>query len=124
MHAWCSTKSLSDSFWSRLIIGQSRWRYRRSHLCLSHDLSFIQVYDLAVIGLVLTLGRPGHLFGRKWIDILGFLVFIASAAFCGLAQTSGQLIAARVLQGIGGAIGIALSGAIMTYALSASRRHA
>jgi len=38
-------------------------------------LSFIQwvllVYDLAVIGLVLTLGRIGDLFGRKWIYILG-----------------------------------------------------
>ena len=56
------------------------------------DLSFIQwillVYDLAVIGLVLTLGRLGDLFGRKWIYILGFLIFVASSAFCGLAQTS------------------------------------
>lgn len=72
------------------------------------DLSFIQwvllVYDLAVIGLVLTLGRLGDLFGRKWVYILGFLLFILSSALCGLAQTSAQLIAFRVLQGIGGAI--------------------
>jgi EmrB/QacA subfamily drug resistance transporter len=72
------------------------------------DLSFIQwvllVYDLAVIGLVLTLGRLGDLFGRKWIYIFGFLIFSASSAFCGFAQSSAQLIAARVLQGIGGAI--------------------
>ncbi len=69
------------------------------------DLSFIQwillVYDLAVIGLVLTLGRLGDLFGRKWIYILGFLIFVAGSAFCGLAQTSAQLITARVFQGIG-----------------------
>jgi EmrB/QacA subfamily drug resistance transporter len=82
------------------------------------DLSFIQwillVYDLAVIGLVLTLGRLGDLFGRKWIYILGFLVFVASSAFCGLAQTSGQLIAARALQGIGGAIILANGRALVS----------
>lgn len=64
------------------------------------DLSFIQwvllVYDLAVIGLVLTLGRLGDLFGRKWIYILGFLLFVLSSTFCGFAQTSTQLIAFRV----------------------------
>jgi EmrB/QacA subfamily drug resistance transporter len=82
------------------------------------DLTFIQwvllVYDLAVIGLVLTLGRLGDLFGRKWIYICGFLIFVASSAFCGLAQTSGQLIAARVLQGIGGAVILANGRALVS----------
>ena len=82
------------------------------------DLSFIQwillVYDLAVIGLVLTLGRLGDLFGRKWIYILGFLIFVASSAFCGLAQTSAQLITARVFQGIGGAIILANGRALVS----------
>lgn len=82
------------------------------------DLSFIQwvllVYDLAIIGLVLTLGRLGDLFGRKWIYIFGFLVFIASSALCGVAQTPGQLIAFRVLQGIGGAMIMANGRALVT----------
>src|SRR4026208_2528125 len=56
------------------------------------DLSFLQwvllVYDLAVIGLVLTLGRLGDLFGRKWIYITGFLLFVSGSALCGLARTS------------------------------------
>jgi EmrB/QacA subfamily drug resistance transporter len=82
------------------------------------DLSFIQwvllVYDLAVIGLVLTLGRLGDLFGRKWIYIGGFLIFVVASACCGLAQTSGQLIAARVLQGIGGAVILANGRALVT----------
>src|SRR4026208_1183902 len=72
------------------------------------DLSFIQwvllVYDLAVIGLVLTLGRLGDLFGGSVIYILGFILFVLSSALCGFARTSAQLIAFRVLQGIGGAI--------------------
>ncbi|HKY08825.1 MAG TPA: MFS transporter [Candidatus Binatia bacterium] len=90
------------------------------------DLSFIQwvllVYDLAVIGLVLTLGRLGDLFGRKWIYILGFLIFVVSSAFCGLAQTSAQLIAARVLQGIGGAIILANGRALVSINSPPSER--
>jgi len=90
------------------------------------DLSFIQwvllVYDLAVIGLVLTLGRLGDLFGRKWIYISGFLLFAASSALCGLAQTSGQLIAFRVLQGMGGAIILANGRALVTINSPASER--
>ena len=82
------------------------------------DLSFIQwvllVYDLAVIGLVLTLGRLGDLFGRKWIYITGFLLFVSGSALCGLARTSAQLIAFRVLQGIGGAIILANGRALVS----------
>ena len=72
------------------------------------DLTFIQwvllVYDFAVIGLVLTLGRLGDLFGRKWIYTIGFVVFIAGSALCGMAQSPAQLIAFRIVQGIGGAM--------------------
>jgi EmrB/QacA subfamily drug resistance transporter len=82
------------------------------------DLSFIQwvllVYDLAVIGLVLTLGRLGDLFGRKWIYIVGFLVFVISSALCGIAQAPAQLIAFRVLQGVGGAMIMANGRALVT----------
>ena len=90
------------------------------------DLSFIQwvllVYDLAVIGLVLTLGRLGDLFGRKWIYISGFLIFALASAFCGLAQTSGQLITARVVQGIGGAVILANGRALVTINALPSER--
>jgi EmrB/QacA subfamily drug resistance transporter len=90
------------------------------------DLSFIQwvllVYDLAVIGLVLTLGRLGDLFGRKWIYILGFLLFVASSTLCGLAYSSGQLIGFRVLQGIGGALILANGRALVTINSPPSER--
>ena len=90
------------------------------------DLSFIQwvllVYDLAVIGLVLTLGRLGDLFGRKWIYILGFILFVLSSALCGFAQTSAQLIAFRVLQGIGGAIILANGRALVSINSPPSER--
>jgi EmrB/QacA subfamily drug resistance transporter len=82
------------------------------------DLSFIQwvllVYDLAVIGLVLTLGRLGDLFGRKWIYVNGFLLFVASSLLCGVAQSPAQLIVFRALQGIAGAMIMANGRALVT----------
>jgi EmrB/QacA subfamily drug resistance transporter len=90
------------------------------------DLSFIQwvllVYDLAVIGLVLTLGRLGDLFGRKWIYITGFVLFAGSSALCGLAQTSGQLILFRVFQGIAGAVILANGRALVSINSPPSER--
>jgi MFS family permease len=72
------------------------------------NLSLIQwallVYDLAVIGLVLTLSRLGDLFGRKWMYIIGLLLFTFGSILCGLVQSPAQLIACRIVQGIGGAM--------------------
>ncbi|MGH7811863.1 MAG: MFS transporter, partial [Candidatus Binatia bacterium] len=90
------------------------------------DLSFIQwvllVYDLAVIGLVLTLGRLGDLFGRKWIYIIGFMIFVAGSALCAIAQTPAQMIAFRVIQGIGGAMIMANGRALVTVNSPPSER--
>ncbi len=90
------------------------------------DLSFIQwvllVYDLAVIGLVLTLGRLGDLFGRRRIYVSGFIVFSAGSLLCGLSQTPAQLIGSRILQGIGGAMIVANGRAIATLVVPANQR--
>ena len=90
------------------------------------DLSFIQwvllVYDIAVIGLVLTLGRLGDLFGRKWFYIGGFLVFTVSSALCGLARTPVQLIGFRVIQGLGGAMIMANGRALVSVNTPPSER--
>ena len=90
------------------------------------DVSFIQwvllVYDLAVIGLVLTFGRLGDLFGRKWIYIAGFLLFTIGSALCGLAQTPVQLVGFRAVQGIGGAMIMANGRALVTVNAPPSER--
>ena len=62
------------------------------------------IYDLTLIGLVITLGRIGDLFGRKRTYITGFLLFIFGSALCGLSQSPVQLILFRFLQAIGGAM--------------------
>lgn len=80
------------------------------------------VYDLAVIGLVLTLSRLGDLFGRKRIFVSGFLLFTFGSALCGLAQTPIQLIAFRIIQGIGGAMIMANGSAIIVASVPAAER--
>ena len=64
----------------------------------------VLVYDLTLIGLVLTLGRLGDLFGRKRIYVGGFLVFVCGSILCGLSRSPAQLIVFRILQGVGGAM--------------------
>ena len=61
-------------------------------------------YALAFGGLLLLGGRAGDLYGRRRMFIAGVLIFAAGSFAGGLATTSAWLIAARVLQGAGGAI--------------------
>jgi len=71
----------------------------------STDLEWvINGYSLAFGGLLLLGGRAGDLFGRRRMFIAGVLLFAAGSLAGGLATTSWWLIAARVLQGAGGAI--------------------
>jgi EmrB/QacA subfamily drug resistance transporter len=68
------------------------------------DLSWVQnSYLLAFGGLLLLGGRAGDLFGRRRMFVGGVLVFTVASLLAGLATTAWWLIAARVLQGVGGA---------------------
>jgi EmrB/QacA subfamily drug resistance transporter len=62
------------------------------------------------------------LFGRKWIYLSGFVLFMFASLLCGAAQTSGQLIAFRALQGIGGAMIMANGRALVTVNVPVSER--
>ena len=61
-------------------------------------------YTIAYASLLVTGGRLGDIFGRKRMFIAGMAVFVASSALCGAAPDIDVLIAARVLQGVGGAM--------------------
>jgi EmrB/QacA subfamily drug resistance transporter len=82
----------------------------------------VLVYDLVLIGLIITVGRLGDLFGRRRIYSAGFLIFVAASALCGLTQTVGQLIFFRALQAIGGAIIAANGRAIVSVNLPPQER--
>lgn len=69
------------------------------------SLSWIlNAYTLAFGGLLLLGGRLGDVFGRLKVFEAGLAVFTLGSALGGLAQSPGQLIAARTLQGVGAAL--------------------
>jgi EmrB/QacA subfamily drug resistance transporter len=64
----------------------------------------INSYTLTLASLILLGGSLGDRYGRRRIFVLGVVWFAAASLVCGLAQNTGQLVAARALQGIGGAL--------------------
>ncbi|MFJ8477561.1 MFS transporter [Kitasatospora sp. NPDC094011] len=69
------------------------------------DLSWvINAYTLTFGGLLLLGGRAGDILGRRRVFIVGVLVFSLASLLGGVAQSSTWLLAARALQGLGGAI--------------------
>jgi len=63
----------------------------------------VSVYPLVFAALLITLGRTGDIFGRKRLYIFGLVTFTGASLLAGLAPTGPLLIAARILQGVGGA---------------------
>jgi EmrB/QacA subfamily drug resistance transporter len=61
-------------------------------------------YTLTLASLILLGGSLGDRFGRRRIFLLGVVWFAAASLLCGVARTSEELVAARMLQGIGGAL--------------------
>lgn len=70
-------------------------------------------YLLAVTSLIVGVGRIGDIFGKKKLFFGGIALFTVTSLLCGISATIHQLIAFRALQGIGGAVLISLSFAII-----------
>ena len=69
------------------------------------DLQWVvNAYLLALASLILVGGSLGDHFGRKRVFMFGVAWFALASAVCGLAQSPVQLIAARLLQGVGAAL--------------------
>jgi EmrB/QacA subfamily drug resistance transporter len=64
----------------------------------------VNAYTLAFGGLLLLGGRTGDILGRRRMFMVGVALFALASLLGGLAQNSWQLLAARALQGLGGAI--------------------
>jgi EmrB/QacA subfamily drug resistance transporter len=79
-------------------------------------------YDLILIGLVITMGRLGDLFGRRRFYTAGFVFFVAGSALCILSQSPAQLICFRALQAIGGSMISANGRAIASIAVPRAER--
>jgi EmrB/QacA subfamily drug resistance transporter len=61
-------------------------------------------YALVLAALLLIGGSLGDRYGRRRVFVLGAAIFAVASAWCALGPGSGQLVAARTLQGIGGAL--------------------
>jgi EmrB/QacA subfamily drug resistance transporter len=77
---------------------------RNFHASVSSVQWVVDAYTLTLAGLILLGGTLGDSYGRRKLFTIGVVWFAAASLLCGLAPTSGVLIAARALQGIGGAL--------------------
>ena len=74
---------------------------------------FVASYTLVLGALIIPMGSLGDRFGRKRLLLAGLALFGAASAACAFADSAGVLIAARALQGIGGAAMMPLSLAML-----------
>jgi EmrB/QacA subfamily drug resistance transporter len=94
---------------------------------ISYLLWMLMGYLLVTAVLVVTFGRLGDQYGRARLFNLGFLIFTVASVACALVPSTGaagalELIALRVVQGVGGAMLTANSTAIITDAFPPDRR--
>src|SRR6266516_5895788 len=68
----------------------------------------VNAYLIAFGGLLLLAGRMGDLIGQRRIFLIGLAIFTSASLLCATAQSQGLLIAARFVQGVGGALASAV----------------
>src|SRR2546423_7259086 len=91
---------------------------------LDQVLWVLNAYTLTYAVLLITAGRLGDRFGQRTVFAAGLAVFTLASAACGLAQDPTQLILARVVQAVGGALLTPQTLAILTSIFPAERRGA
>ena len=84
----------------------------------------VNAYTLTFAVFLLTGAALGDRFGRKRLFIIGVAIFTTASAFAALAPSADWLIAARAIQGVGGAIVTPLTLTILSAAVSRERRGA
>jgi EmrB/QacA subfamily drug resistance transporter len=88
---------------------------------IKHSLGFsdtslawvVNAYLLTYGGFLLLGGRLGDLFGHRRLFLAGITLFTAASLVCGLSTSQGMLVAARAVQGLGGAVASAVSLSLM-----------
>ncbi len=86
----------------------------------------VNAYMLTFGGFLLLAGRLGDLFGQRRLFLIGTTAFTTASLVCGVSSTQGMLIAARAVQGLGGAIvsAVAFSLIVMLFTESSERAKA
>lgn len=87
------------------------------HIPLSGMVEWVIIaYLIVIASLLLILGRLSDIVGQKLLYVLGLSIFTLSSALCGAAPSLLHLVIFRALQGVGGAMIMALSPAMLTRA--------
>ncbi|MGW7483420.1 MFS transporter [Nonomuraea muscovyensis] len=89
---------------------------------LDHALWAVNGFVLTYAALLITAGRLGGLRGPKVLLLAGLVVFALASLACGLSSSSAQLIAARLAQGVGGALIVPQSLTIIATVFPKERR--
>ncbi|MFD7379441.1 MFS transporter [Streptomyces mirabilis] len=82
----------------------------------------INAYTLSFAALLMTASSLGDRFGRRRVFVAGLTLFAVASAACALAPSTGTLIAARAVQGIGAATVMPLALALLNAAFPPERR--
>jgi MFS family permease len=87
------------------------------HIPLSGMVEWVIIaYLIVIASLLLILGRLSDMVGQKLLWVLGLSIFTLSSGLCGAAPSLLHLVIFRALQGVGGAMIMALSPAMLTRA--------
>jgi EmrB/QacA subfamily drug resistance transporter len=81
----------------------------------------VSSYTLTFAGFLLLGGRVGDLFGRKRAFVAGLVLFAAASLAAGLAQEGWQVVAARFVQGLGGAVLVPTTLSLVTTGFPGAR---
>jgi EmrB/QacA subfamily drug resistance transporter len=92
------------------------------HTTADQVLWVISGYLLPYAMLLLVAGRLGDLLGHRAVFFVGLAIFTTASVLCGLAQSPGELIAARVLEGVGAAAASPQAVAITSVIFPPERR--
>src|SRR6202044_3447178 len=76
----------------------------------------VNAYTIAFAAFILTAGALGDRIGAKQVFMAGFAIFTAASVACALASNAAILIAARSMQGLGAAILVPNSLALLSHA--------
>jgi EmrB/QacA subfamily drug resistance transporter len=80
------------------------------------------LYLVTSTAALTTFGRVADIFGRKWIYLGGLVVFMLGSAICGFSTTIWQLFAGRAIEGVGVAMALSNSIALLSEVFPAEKR--
>lgn len=87
------------------------------------NLSWVlNAYNIVFAAFLVAAGKLADLLGRKRVFIYGVVIFTAASGLCAIAQTLDQLVAFRIVQGLGAALLVPASLALVVEGFDAARR--